>query len=168
MSFFKAGNQSPIGHRSAEPRNKRSLCDRTSSDSDRMADKRKKGGCAVSSVESRGMSEEGDSTEITSTATDWFEHSDLVITAFPVCSQVDDILNTEGLRLCLLIIFNILFIMSGTVLFLFFHILPHTSLSLSLSLSLFSLSLSVYIYIYIYIYIVVGQFFYLIPYFTEL
>ncbi|KAK3760224.1 hypothetical protein RRG08_005040 [Elysia crispata] len=56
IEFFKAENQRPIGHRSAEPRNKRSLCDRTSSDSDRMADKRKKGGCAVSSEESRVVS----------------------------------------------------------------------------------------------------------------
>ena len=91
IEFFKAGNQRSIAHRSAEPRNKSFLCDRASSDSDRMADKRKKGGCAVSSVESRGMSEEGETTEIRSTATDWFEHSDLVTTAFPVCSQVDEL-----------------------------------------------------------------------------
>ena len=88
IEFFKAGNQRPIGHRSAEPRNKRSLCDRTSPDSGRMADKRKKGGCAVSSVESRGMSEEGETTEIRSTATDWFEHSDLSPLRFPCAPKL--------------------------------------------------------------------------------
>ena len=72
IDFFQAGSQKPIRHKSAEPSSKRSLSDRASSDSDSMADKRKKGGCTVNSVESK----EGETTELRSTATDWFEHSE--------------------------------------------------------------------------------------------
>ena len=70
-SCSEAGRQRPIRHRHAKPRSKRSLSDQASSDSDRMADKRKKGGCTVNSVESRSMGEEGETTEILrSTGTD--------------------------------------------------------------------------------------------------